>query len=91
MTKMQLIDEAVMVSDNIALLYEIKSTGDIRITAISMWRPKYKAFIDFNTLKVSSSNMSKNLLERAVAAIERNKELLLGEINEREAEKYSNR
>lgn len=50
--------------------------------------PKYT---EDNTLKVYSSNMSKNLLERAVAAIERNKELLLGEINEREAEKYSNR
>ena len=81
--KEQLIDRALMVSDNIALLYYMDvNIPDYCIQAVSLARPQTNAIIRVKDLQVISSNMSETLLKRAVEAVKRNIEEIQDEIEE---------
>lgn len=81
--KIRLIDEALMVSDNFALCYENSSTDDDWVKAINLFRRTYVLLYDLTNSQVLSSSMSASMEKRALDAIERNKELLAEEVNER--------
>ena len=75
---MKIIDEALLVSDNIAFLLE-----DDNLKAIHLDRRYYYAQIGFSTNEVLETNMPKNILDRAVDAFLRNNKLLTQEVKER--------
>lgn len=83
--KIRLIDEALMVSDNFALCYEKSSTDDDWVKAINLSRRTYVLMYDLTNSRVLSSSMSIRMEKRALAAIERNRELLVDEVKERRA------
>ena len=79
-TRMQLIDSALLVSDNIALLpMKNKDT----ILAISMAKTNMRAIIELNNIVVLKTNMSNTLLDRTIKAVTRNISLIKTEITER--------
>lgn len=83
MTKMELIDKSLLVSDGIAFVFTSGSAGDWRVTAINVNRMKSIAIIRIEDSVVISSNMSDNMLKRTKEAFERNRELIIEEIREK--------
>lgn len=81
--RMQLIDESLMVSDNIALLPLVGSANDFQIEAVSMANTTQKCLVKFDGRSVLRSNMTPNLQKRALSAIDRNSELIVELAKER--------
>lgn len=81
--KQYLIDESILVSDNLALMANVGSANDLQIEVISLANTNMKAVVRFSDSQVLLHNMSDRMLERAVNAVNRNKELILDEVKER--------
>ena len=79
-TRAQLINSALLVSDNIALL-PMKNMNTV--LAVSMAKPNMRAIVELNNIAVVKTNMSNTLLDRAVKAVARNRSLINTEIEER--------
>lgn len=82
-SKKELIEKALMVSDNMALVYSNNITNDVRILAVSMKDTNARAIISILNFDIISSNMSEAMLIRAKNAVKRNHEQLIDEIKER--------
>lgn len=75
--RMALIDRALMVSDNIALIGHIGSANDFQIEAVSMADTNKRCLIRFKDIAVLRSNMTKSLQDRSIRAIKRNYDLII--------------
>lgn len=83
-----ILNSAMLVSDNIAVLYYCnKEIPDICVEAVCLARPSLRAIIRIKDLAVVSSNMSETILKRAVTAVSRNVEDLTEKIVE--VQKYA--
>lgn len=76
LTKEYLIDNSKMVIDNFAIITKIGSAKDIQVLAINLSRTENRALISLETKAVLSSNMSTDMLKRAVNAVKRNEDTL---------------
>lgn len=85
MTKIELIDKSLLVSDGIAFIFNEGSAGDWQVKAVSVNKMSSTAIIRIQDSAVLSSNMSKGMLKRAKEAFERNIEMIIDEIRERKA------
>ena len=84
-SKNELIEKSIMVSDNMALISKINNVNQVQIYVINMKNTNARALINLADLSVLSTNMSEKMLKRAIDAIKRNKEQILEEIKERNA------
>lgn len=85
-TKDWLIDNSIMVSDNIAILGKLTSDKNAIITTVSMKRPECKALFQLTPVKTQYTNMSASLLKRSIAALNRNRNLIMMILEEEESE-----
>lgn len=76
MDKWALIDKALMVSDNFALIVQIGSAQDVQLLVVNMKKMNSRAIIRLKDYQVLSSNMSDTMLKRAKAAVERNSQMI---------------
>lgn len=84
-TKLKLMDESLMVSDNMSMSYSVGSADDIQITVTNMARPNMHVKIRLHDLTVLESNMSDNMIKKSVAAVKRNMIILEELIKEHRA------
>ena len=84
MSKYELIDRAIMVSDNFALIANRGSADDIQILAVNMTKTNSRALLRLENYYVLSSNMNDAMLKRAVRAVKRNTSLLIESLEEME-------
>lgn len=84
-TKLKLMDESLMVSDNMSMSYSVGSADDIQITVTNMARPNMHVKIRLHDLAVLESNMSDNMIKKSVAAVKRNMIILEELIKEHRA------
>lgn len=78
-----LINQSLLVSDNLAILYYANSDiPDRCVQVISLARPKARAIIRMKDYAVVSSTMGNALLNRALCAVKRNAEEILEEVEE---------
>lgn len=82
-SKNDLIEKSLMVSDNMALLYKDNVTDRLDILVVNMKDTNARAVISVPNFTVISTNMSEMMLGRAQAAVKRNYEQLMDEIKER--------
>lgn len=80
--KQNLIDRAILVSDNLALIPHRGSANDLQIEVVSMSKTSAKALIRFNDMRILQSNMSEQMKKRAVDTIVRNREIIVDELKE---------
>lgn len=74
--KIRLIDEALMVSDGMAISYNVGSAGDIQLSVTNISRNKMFMKVRLSDYSVLETNMSKNMQNRALEAVKRNATLL---------------
>lgn len=84
-TKLKLMDESLMVSDNMSMSYSVGSADDIQIIVTNMARPNMHVKIRLHDLAVLESNMSDNMIKKSVAAVKRNMIILEELIKEHRA------
>lgn len=78
-----LIDQALLVSDNLAILYYISTDiPDECVQVVSLARPKSRAVVRIKDYSVVTSTMSQALLNRAVDAVKRNIDEISEEVEE---------
>ena len=75
--KEDLVNSAILVSDNFALIPCKEYPNDKRVYAVNMTRRNKKALVDVEDCTVLLSNMTKNMIKRAVVVVERNKDMIL--------------
>lgn len=85
LSKKDLIEKSLMVSDNMALMYTNGSDNQVQILVVNMKNTNARAMISIPDFTVLHSNMSSDMLKRAVDAIKRNHEQIIEEIKERSA------
>ena len=78
-----LIKNAFLVSDNMCILESSLQSDELTIEIINAKRNKSKAIVRLSDYAVLYSNMSANMLERALDAVKRNKDQIIEEIEER--------
>lgn len=88
LTRLELIDKALMISDNLAIIHDTnyKNNNSIQFIVISMYNFKCKTVIKLNSnnaisIVSSTSGTKKSMLKRSVEAIKRNREQLLEYLN----------
>ncbi len=82
-TRQRIINEALLVSDNIAILnYKDENIPGRLVQVVSVARPKSKSIIRVDDLSVVYSNMSENMLQRSLKALSRNMEEIKLEVDE---------
>ena len=74
--EIRLIDEALMVSDGMAISYNVGSVGDIQLSVTNISRNKMFMKVRLSDYTVLETNMSKNMQNRALGAVKRNATLL---------------
>lgn len=78
-----LINKSLLVSDNLGIIYfSNQDIPDVCVKVVSLARPKSSAIIRLKDLSVVSSTMSKALLNRAIRAVERNRDEIREEVEE---------
>lgn len=82
-SKKELIEKSLMVSDNMALVYTKNTRNNVCILVVSMKDTNARAIISIPNFEVITSNMSEAMLIRAIDAVKRNCEQLIDEIKER--------
>ncbi|MCD8129798.1 MAG: hypothetical protein LUE16_00720 [Lachnospiraceae bacterium] len=85
LSRAELIDKSLMVSDNMALMYRRNSANAEQILVVNMKNTNARALVNLSDFSITYSNMSSTLLKRAVDAVKRNQELIYDEIKERYA------
>lgn len=80
--KISLIDNAILVSDNLAINYKESSTDDVLLEIIDVARDNQRMVMRLFDCLILETNMSKALQKRAIEAVERNKDLIQLEIEE---------
>ena len=81
--KMKTIDDAILVSDNLAISVKDSSSDDILIEVTNVARSSQRLVIRLKDYALIETNMSKALQKRAIDAVKRNRELIDMEIEER--------
>lgn len=76
LTKEQLIDEAIMVCDYMAICPSKDSNGDIELKIYNLNRLHKQMLLRLNDYMILSTNMSDNMQERALSVVIRNRELI---------------
>ena len=84
-TKMGLIDESLLVSDNFAICHIPNSTSDVWVKAVNLTRRSNMLTYNLSRGDIISTNMSARMAKRAVEAISRNIELITDELEIRSA------
>lgn len=84
--KDRLIDEALLISDSLAVSYEYDSNNEINILIVSLHRPQYRMRLKLSDFSILHTNMSKTMRERAINIVKRNSVLLHDLIQREEAE-----
>ena len=74
--KIRLIDEALMVSDGMAISYEVGSAGDVQLNITNCNRKSMFMKVRLSDFVVLETNMSKKMQDRALAAVRRNASIL---------------
>lgn len=82
-SKKELIEQSLMVSDNMALVYTKNTTNGVHIIVVNMKDTNARATISIPNFEVINSNMSKTMLTRAIDAVKRNYGQLMEEIKEK--------
>lgn len=76
MTRQELINKALMVSDNFAIIQnEIDNVQTVKL--ISLYKFEYKAVINLSDDSVIVSTMRDSMLKRAIDTVKRNKKQIL--------------
>jgi hypothetical protein len=83
MSKKDLIEKSLMVSDNMALMNNKSTNNQVQIMVVNMKNTNARAIVSISDFSVISSNMTKDMLKRAVEAVKRNHEQLIEEIREK--------
>lgn len=78
-----LIDNSLFVSDNLAVSRNDNGTDDIVVEVVNLKRNSDKMLLRVKDYAVLFSNMSNKMEKRAVAAVQRNYDLLIEELEER--------
>ena len=78
-----LMRNALMVSDNMAILIKDSSTEDIVLEVTNVKRNRDRMLMRLKDYAVLSTNMSDSMKKRALYAVERNADLILEEVKER--------
>ena len=79
----ELIDEALLVSDYMAILHNPNSTEEIELLIINIARPGSKMILRLRDYAILSTNMGKAMQKRAIDSVKRNQTLIRTEVEER--------
>lgn len=85
--KVRLIDEALMVSDSMAIKLADVSSEDIVLNIVNVNRMNYSLTLRLKDFAILSTNMSKSMQKRAVESVKRNQDLIRMELS---GEEYAN-
>lgn len=77
-----LLENAMLVSDNMAILLHDGSTRDVIVDVVNVKRNSDKMMLRLRDYAILLSNMSETLKKRAIKAVERNEKLIYEEIEE---------
>lgn len=80
--KTRILDEALMVSDDMAIFYDYGSADDIQIEVVNTKRMNQRLRLRLNDYAVLNNNMSDKLKKKSIATVKRNAELISMEIKE---------
>lgn len=84
--KDRLLNEAILVSDNMAIMYhDDNAVPDICVEIVNLSRKNNKMLLRLKDFQVLSTNMSEGMKKRAIEAAKRNIVLIQNEVAERRA------
>lgn len=81
-TREELVDKSLMVSDSIAMFPKEGTAGDIQMLCISLARPNSRALVRIKDTEVLESNMTEVMFDRVISAIKRNKKMITEQASE---------
>ncbi len=77
-----LVDNSIMVSDSMAILYSDNGTEDLVLEVVNLKRNKDRMLIRLNDYEILYTNMSSGMKKRAVEAVRRNHNMIYEEAGE---------
>jgi transcriptional regulator with XRE-family HTH domain len=81
----RLMDEACMISDNMAIILKDNSVGEIQVDVVNMARHTAKMTLRLRDYAILATNMSDAMQKRAIEAVKRNTDQIIEEAKERSA------